>query len=205
MIGDGGTGKTTFLKRHKTGEFEKKYVPTMGAEVRPLDFHTTHGAVRLVCWDTAGQEKLGGLRDCYYVAAQAAILFFDVTARITYKSLPSWYKDLVRVCGDGIPIVVVGNKCDSKERKVKPKDILFHRKHNLQYFDVSARSNYNFEKPFRYILRKLANAPTLDFAEMPALVPAELTIDSATIEAANAELILANKTPFVDDGADEDL
>ena len=25
MVGDGGVGKTTFVKRHKTGEFEKKY------------------------------------------------------------------------------------------------------------------------------------------------------------------------------------
>lgn len=26
LIGDGGVGKTTFVKRHRTGEFEKKYV-----------------------------------------------------------------------------------------------------------------------------------------------------------------------------------
>lgn len=26
MVGDGGTGKTTFVKRHLTGEFEKKYI-----------------------------------------------------------------------------------------------------------------------------------------------------------------------------------
>lgn len=26
LVGDGGVGKTTFVKRHKTGEFEKKYV-----------------------------------------------------------------------------------------------------------------------------------------------------------------------------------
>lgn len=26
LVGDGGTGKTTFVKRHATGEFEKKYI-----------------------------------------------------------------------------------------------------------------------------------------------------------------------------------
>jgi GTPase SAR1 family protein len=26
IVGDGGTGKTTFVKRHLTGEFEKRYV-----------------------------------------------------------------------------------------------------------------------------------------------------------------------------------
>ena len=26
LVGDGGVGKTTFVKRHQTGEYEKKYV-----------------------------------------------------------------------------------------------------------------------------------------------------------------------------------
>lgn len=26
LVGDGGVGKTTFVKRHVTGEFEKRYV-----------------------------------------------------------------------------------------------------------------------------------------------------------------------------------
>ena len=65
-------GKTTFVKRHLTGEFEKKYVATLGVEVNhdlivnftnmllsifpstlntvtqvhPLVFHTNRGAIR---------------------------------------------------------------------------------------------------------------------------------------------------------------
>jgi GTP-binding nuclear protein Ran len=26
LVGDGGVGKTTFVRRHMTGEFEKRYV-----------------------------------------------------------------------------------------------------------------------------------------------------------------------------------
>jgi GTP-binding nuclear protein Ran len=48
-----------------TGEFEKKYIATLGVEVHPMVFHTNHGPIRLNVWDTAGQEKLGGLRDGY--------------------------------------------------------------------------------------------------------------------------------------------
>ena len=32
-VGDGGVGKTTLVKRHLTGEFEKKYIPTLRVEV----------------------------------------------------------------------------------------------------------------------------------------------------------------------------
>lgn len=56
---------------------------------------------------------------------------FDVTARVTYKNVPNWHRDLVRVC-ENIPIVLCGNKVDVKDRKVKAKTITFHRKKNLQ-------------------------------------------------------------------------
>ena len=46
LVGDGGVGKTTFVKRHLTGEFEKKYIATVGVEVRPLVFHTSRGAIK---------------------------------------------------------------------------------------------------------------------------------------------------------------
>ena len=72
---------------------------------------------------------------------------FDVTGRVTYKSVPHWHKDLVRVC-EGIPIVLVGNKVDCKDRKVRPKDITFHRKKNLQYYDISAKRSDLFSPSF---------------------------------------------------------
>lgn len=67
LVGDGGTGKTTFVKRHLTGEFEKKYIATLGVEVHPIRFHTNYGEICFNTWDTAGQEKFGGLRDGYYI------------------------------------------------------------------------------------------------------------------------------------------
>ena len=48
----------------------------------------------------------------------------------------------------------------------------------LQYFDLSAKSNYNFEKPFLFLARKLTGESSLEFIEMPALEPPEVAIDS---------------------------
>lgn len=62
---------------------------------------------------------------------QCAIIMFDVTARVTYKNVPHWHRDLVRVC-ENIPMVLCGNKVDMKDRKVRAKQIIFHRKKNIQ-------------------------------------------------------------------------
>ena len=82
------TGKTTFVKRHLTGDFEKKYertcliqlpsgsdtklserlsvAATIGVEVHPLDFTTNLGKIRFYCWDTAGQERYRSMTPLYY-------------------------------------------------------------------------------------------------------------------------------------------
>jgi GTP-binding nuclear protein Ran len=201
-VGDGGVGKTTFVKRHLTGEFEKKYVATLGVEVHPLRFTTNYGNLVFNVWDTAGQEKFGGLRDGYYIQGQCAILMFDVTSRVTYKNVPNWHRDLVRVC-ENIPIVLVGNKVDIKDRQVKAKNITFHRKKNLQYYDVSAKSNYNFEKPFLWLARKLTGKANLSFVEQLALRPAEVQIDPNLIKQYEMEMQQAANMALPDE--DDDL
>lgn len=112
-------------------------------------------------WDTAGQEKFGGLRDGYYINSHCGIIMFDVTSRVTYKNVPNWHRDLVRVC-ENIPIVLCANKVDVKERKVAAKTATFARKKkNMQYYEISAKSNYQFESPFLWLARKLSGRQDL--------------------------------------------
>jgi GTP-binding nuclear protein Ran len=128
---------------------------------------------------------------------------FDVCSRITYTNVPKWYKDLTRVC-ENIPIVLVGNKVDVKDRKVKGKQITFHRKKNLQYYDISAKSNYQYDKPFVWLLRRLANDTNLQLVEQPVLLPPELAIDPAQIAEIEDE---TNKAALMDlpEGEDEEF
>lgn len=180
------------------------------------------GPIQFDVWDTAGQEKFGGLRDGYYINGQCGIIMFDVTSRITYKNVPNWHRDLVRVC-ENIPIVLCGNKVDVKERKVKAKTITFHRKKNLQYYDISAKSNYNFEKPFLWLARKLVGNQSLvcllqncsftlisrltqlqEFVAAPALAPPEVQVDQAAMEEYQREMDQAAAMPLPDE-EDPDL
>jgi len=127
---------------------------------------------------------------------------FDVCSRITYKNVPKWFKDITRVC-DNIPIVLVGNKVDVKDRKVKARQILFPRKHGIQYSDISAKSNYQFEKPFIWLLKKLLGDPNLQLVEAPLLAPKDFEIDADQIKLMEDELNKAENAPIDDN--DEDL
>ncbi len=126
---------------------------------------------------------------------------FDVCNRITYKNVAKWYQQLTRVC-EGIPIVLVGNKVDVPDRKVKARQILFPRKHGLQYYDISAKTNYQFEKPFLWILRKLIGNPNLNLAEAVALQPSEYNMSKEMMDKIEIELKEAINAPIEDDEDD---
>jgi len=87
---------------------------------------------------------------------------------------------------------------------VKAKAITFHRKKNLQYYDISAKSNYNFEKPFLWLARKLVGNPTLEFVAAPALAPPTATVDAALLEQYQKEMHDAAQMPLPDED-DADL
>lgn len=67
LVGDGGVGKTTFVKRHVTGEFEKKYVGELRDDVMlRCDYVMVAGCLlcpcffvmfRCVCYVTAQSSE----------------------------------------------------------------------------------------------------------------------------------------------------
>jgi GTP-binding nuclear protein Ran len=174
VLGDGGTGKTAFMTRHRTGEFQKSYHATGKVEETKLKFYTNQGLYEFQIFECGGQYKYGENRKDVYQNADGCLIFFDKTSRITYKSLPEWFKEFREVSQS--PVVICGNKCDCKEIKVKPEEIQFHKKTQCQYYDISAKSNYNFDKPFLYLLRKLTGNEVLQMMEAPALLPPEVQV-----------------------------
>lgn len=109
---------------------------------------------------------------------------------------------------------------DVKERKVKAKAITFHRKKNLQYYDISAKSNYNFEKPFLWLARKLTGNQGLvctfgpliahiltslqEFVAEVSLAPPTVQVDPELMRQYQADMEAAAQTALPDED-DADL
>jgi len=74
LVGNAGVGKTTFVKRHLTGEFIKDYLPTSDVEVNALDFYANEGQIIFNVWDCTGNKSKNGLGQSHYVGADCAIV-----------------------------------------------------------------------------------------------------------------------------------
>ncbi|KAH3760855.1 GTP-binding nuclear protein Ran [Pelomyxa schiedti] len=178
VVGESGVGKTAFLSRHAGGNFIEDHTATTTPNVVTVTFPSTHGLITLRCWDIPGTIKNP---DESLKGADAFLLFFDVASRMSYQAVPRYHNSIQQVAPTPVGCLV-GNKVDLKDRKIKPKMITFHRKKNLNYYDVSAKSLYNMEKPFLYICRKLLGDPNLTFSDPT----------------------VSTRLPCVDDNEDED-
>ena len=163
-VGDGGVGKTTLINKFSTGEFTKGYVPTLGIEVKPLVFNTNHGLVTFEIWDTSGQDKFSA--DAYAVGADAIMGMCDVTTKRSAINLTYWYNKINK---KSLPSVACGNKFDINQiiHKLSQSDKTSIEAKWGMYYDISAKTNYNFEKPFLYLARKLSGYDDLEFVSKP--------------------------------------
>ena len=50
------------------------------------------GEVRLMLWDTAGQEEFDAITRAYYRGAQACVIVFSTTDRHSFTSVRKWRK-----------------------------------------------------------------------------------------------------------------
>ena len=67
IVGDGGVGKSSLIRRYCQGVFTSSYKKTIGVDFLEKVVTADNGApVRLMLWDTAGQEEFDAITRAYY-------------------------------------------------------------------------------------------------------------------------------------------
>ena len=185
LIGNGGTGKTTYVNKVLNGVFERKYVATIGASVRSVQFYLNDGMTSIIfeVWDTAGQEKHKGLLDGYYIDAIGAFFFFDVNSRETCSAISRHVEVFSKACYQGAsPVnIICGNKQDTVETERWPR---VHatvsrllRDLNTDIIYISAKTNYNFDKPFQTMARRIFGDMNIELSANLDMTPLPMDYD----------------------------
>ncbi|KAF3925045.1 hypothetical protein AA313_de0206010 [Arthrobotrys entomopaga] len=172
LAGDSQVGKTTFLKYLTHGTFTESQKPTVGAKVHTLTLSTTRGLIRFSIWDTAGREELAGLGSGYYTNAKAAILMYSLTDVNSSEKLAEYHKEIVKVCGGDIPIVLCANKSDIYEGDKRLGDwmnLRFQRRNGITHYRMSVNTGEKVERPLLGLAKALMGDAKLKFTRPPLL------------------------------------
>jgi Ras-related protein Rab-23 len=118
VVGNGGVGKSSMTARYCRGVFTSTYKKTIGVDFleKTIDVGDLE-TVKLMIWDTAGQEEFDALTASYYRGTGACALVFSTIDRASFEAVEKWKRKVEEQCGP-IAMVMVQNKVRGGERPV---------------------------------------------------------------------------------------
>ncbi|XP_051653544.1 ras-related protein Rab-37 isoform X3 [Manacus candei] len=136
LLGDSGVGKTCFLLQFKDGAFlSGTFIATVGIDFRNKVVAVDGVKVKLQIWDTAGQERFRSVTHAYYRDAQALLLLYDITSKMSFDNIRA---DV------------------SSERAVRTEDgASLAREYGVPFMETSAKTGMNVELAFLAIAKEL--------------------------------------------------
>ena len=158
IIGESGVGKTCLLLRFTDDSFTANHLTTIGIDFKIKIINLEEKLIKLQIWDTAGQERFRTITKTYYKGAHGIILTYDVTDENSFKNIRNWVKQIEQNAQNNVCRVLVGNKCDREDRKISYEDgSKLSKEFNMQFFETSAKTNYNVNETFTFLTREILN------------------------------------------------
>jgi small GTP-binding protein len=111
LLGDGGVGKTSLVRRYVEDVFSDSYIISFGTKVSKKVIDLGEVELTLMIWDILGQKSDDALHAAYYRGANGALLVGDQTRPETMGHLVKWKDDFLKI-NPGALIVAAANKSD---------------------------------------------------------------------------------------------
>lgn len=151
LLGEGRVGKTCLCLRYVQNVFNSDQESTIQATYLDKRINIAgKKSVRLMIWDTAGQERFHALGPIYYRDANGALLVYDITDRDSFRKVRHWVKELRKIVGKNIILVIAGNKIDlEKNRQVNEEEAVEYAKQvGAIHMSCSAKTGKNVDSAF---------------------------------------------------------
>ena len=150
FLGDQYVGKSSILNRFYQDKFEQDYQATIG-----LDFHSKNTeikgeSIRLLLYDTAGQEKFKSLIPMYIRDANIILVVYDITVKESFIHTEHWVNETKDLRREDAIFVLIGNKTDLEDkRQVTSKEAEdFANEKGFIFHEVSAKTGDGVEDLF---------------------------------------------------------
>ena len=161
VVGDGGVGKTSLIKKYTQGTFDTDYVKTIGAQFSKYDKEVNNDIIKLIFWDIAGQDDFNFLHPLFFQESKACIIVFSLEendlGQDSFTHIKNWFDELSKYCGD-IPVILFANKVDLvKKDEINHNKIqeVVEKQNFLRYYLTSAKTGEGVNEAFNNLIQEL--------------------------------------------------
>ena len=117
MVGSAGSGKKSLSSRYLTG-FSRSFEKSLGVDIYiKEEVNLDDEKTIFACWVCSPERRFQYYWHKFYRGALGAFILFDLTDRNSFEETKFW-KEVIRLRVADIPIVLIGNKSDLKNKRV---------------------------------------------------------------------------------------
>jgi Ras-related protein Rab-7A len=161
VIGDSGTGKTSFCKKWINDIFDESYKATIMSDFSYKIHKFEDNFYKIQFWDIAGQDKNIYTSKVFTKNSHGCLIFADITNNETLKKTLLWKKAIDEstkfIDGDFLPSILVLNKSDlaSEEQMNNDEEMNLFIKENKfdNFFRTSCLNGDGINETIDYILQ----------------------------------------------------
>jgi internalin A len=117
VVGRGGAGKTSLIKRLKGEPFDLHELETHGINIRELELACADGPVQARVWDFGGQHVLHAMHEFFLTARSLYLLVLGERDDMAERDAAYWLQ-LIRSFAGPAPVVVALNKSGGRAREM---------------------------------------------------------------------------------------
>ncbi|XP_064080931.1 ras-related protein Rab-21-like isoform X2 [Macrobrachium nipponense] len=157
-------GKTSLVTRYESRTFHQNTSTTIGASFSNIELLLNDYKIKMQVWDTAGQERFRSMAPMYYRGANAALLVFDLSSETSFDDIKGWVEELGCRVGDGLLLMLVGNKKDLHEQRKVDKTAAQQYASSIgaTYIETSALDNTGVEDVFSILAEDMVKLAESD-------------------------------------------
>ncbi|XP_050401349.1 GTP-binding protein Di-Ras2 isoform X3 [Patella vulgata] len=155
VFGAGGVGKSSLVLRFVRGTFRESYIPTIEDTYRQV-ISCNKQVCTLQITDTTGSHQFPAMQRLSISKGHAFILVYSITSRQSLEELKPIFGEILEIKGDieGIPVMLVGNKCDETLREITTQEgAELAKRWNCAFLETSAKTNHNVKELFQELLQ----------------------------------------------------
>ena len=162
IVGDSGTGKTSFVNKYILNRFADTYQATIATQFSSKILEIDGITYRLQFWDIAGQDRSVTTTNIFCKNTNGVVLCCEINDNNTLNNTIIWKNSIEQnIDVTNVPMIIIQNKCDllgselEYNKGIEELKEFTERNGIKNCFRTSAMTGFGIQESMEYLIQEI--------------------------------------------------
>ena len=162
IVGDSGTGKTSFVNKYILNRFADTYQATIATQFSSKILEIDGITYRLQFWDIAGQDRSVTTTNIFCKNTNGVVLCCEINDKNTLNNTIIWKNSIEQnIDVTNVPMIIIQNKCDLLGSELEYNNGIeelkeFTERNGIKNcFRTSAMTGFGIQESMEYLIQEI--------------------------------------------------